>query len=161
MKRCRQSWALILLSIIFAGNSRDCVVGTQYSVHSTSDPGSSGLRQIDQTDQQAIDRELLPGAVILVVHRGEMIFRKAYGSRSKEPAEAPMTVDTVFDLASLTKPIATATSLMILLERGKLRLSDRVVDHWPEFAPNGKDKITLEQLLTHTSGLIADNPLRD
>src|SRR5206468_1501217 len=95
------------------------------------------------------------------VRNGKVAFRKAYGLRSKQPSEIPMTLDTVFDLASLTKPIATATSVMILLERGKIRLSDLVVDHWPEFAPNGKDKITVEQLLLHVSGLIADNPLRD
>src|SRR5207253_4531979 len=88
-------------------------------------------------------------------------FRKAYGQRAKQPTEAAMTADTLFDLASLTKPIATATSVMLLLERGKLRLTDRVVDHLPEFAPHAKDRITVEQLLLHTNGLIADNPVRD
>jgi CubicO group peptidase (beta-lactamase class C family) len=72
-----------------------------------------------------------------------------------------MTIDTVFDLASLTKPLATATSIMILLEQKKLNLTDRVSRHWPDFAQNGKDALTLEQLLLHTSGLIADNPMTD
>src|SRR5207253_9113389 len=112
MKRCGHSWALALLSIIFAGISSDCVLSTQHSVLSTSDARGSGLSRIDQAVRQAIDRKLLPGAVILIVHRGEVIFRKAYGSRAKEPVDVPMTVDTVFDLASLTKPVATATSLM-------------------------------------------------
>jgi uncharacterized protein YbbC (DUF1343 family) len=72
-----------------------------------------------------------------------------------------MTVDTVFDLASLTKPIVTATSLMILVEQGKLHLHDRVVEHLPEFGQHGKEKVTVEQLLLHTSGLAADNPVED
>jgi uncharacterized protein YbbC (DUF1343 family)/CubicO group peptidase (beta-lactamase class C family) len=72
-----------------------------------------------------------------------------------------MTLDTVFDLASLTKPIATATSVMILVERGKLRFSDRVAQYLPAFGQNGKEKITVEQLLLHTGGLIADNPESD
>ncbi len=119
------------------------------------------LAKIDGVVEEAVERKLLPGAVVLVVRQGKVAFRKAYGLRSRQPAEAPMSADTVFDLASLTKPIATATSVMVLLERGKLRLTDLVGEHWPEFAANGKEKITLEQLLTHTSGLIADNPLRD
>jgi uncharacterized protein YbbC (DUF1343 family) len=117
--------------------------------------------RLDAVMHQAIDRGELPGAVILVVHGDRVVFRKAYGLRSRKPAEIPMTVDTVFDLASLTKPVATATSIMLLLEQGKLRLSDRVVDYLPGFGQHGKDKITLEHLLLHTSGLIADNPESD
>src|SRR5438094_6694972 len=114
------------------------------------------LARIDATVDEAIRRQQLPGAVVLVVRQGKVTFRKAYGLRSKEPAEAPMTADTVFDLASLTKPIASATSVMVLLERGKLRLGDRVAEYFPDFGQNGKDQITVEQLLLHTSGLIAD-----
>jgi uncharacterized protein YbbC (DUF1343 family)/CubicO group peptidase (beta-lactamase class C family) len=119
------------------------------------------LNRIDDAVKAALERGQLPGAVVLVLRHDKVVFRKAYGLRSKEPAEVPMTADTVFDLASLTKPIATATSAMVLLEQGKLRLSDRVAQYLPDFAPNGKEKITIEQLLLHTSGLIADNPLRD
>ena len=97
----------------------------------TTDKGR--LDRIDAAVRRGIDRGELPGAVVLVLHRGEVVFRRAYGLRSKEPAEVPMTPDTVFDLASLTKPVATATSLMILLEQGKLRLSDPVAQHLPEF----------------------------
>src|SRR5262249_7924261 len=117
--------------------------------------------RLDQTVQQAIDRGELPGAVILVLHRGQVVYRKAHGFRSKLPTAAPMTVDTVFDLASLTKPIATATSVMLLAERGKLHVADRVAQHWPEFGKHDKERITVEQLLLHTSGLIADNPEAD
>jgi uncharacterized protein YbbC (DUF1343 family)/CubicO group peptidase (beta-lactamase class C family) len=119
------------------------------------------LNPIDAAVQESIQRHQLPGAVVLITREGKIAFRKAYGSRSLQPATTPMTVDTVFDLASLTKSIATATSIMVLLERGKIRLSDKVIDHLPSFAPNGKDQITVEQLLLHTSGLIADNPLSD
>jgi uncharacterized protein YbbC (DUF1343 family)/CubicO group peptidase (beta-lactamase class C family) len=119
------------------------------------------LNRIDGAVQEGIDQRLLPGAVVLVLREGKIVFRKAYGSRSKQPVEAPMTVDTVFDLASLTKPVATATSLMILLEQGKVRLADRVSEYLPEFGQNGKDKITIEQLLLHTSGLVNDNPVED
>src|SRR5262249_46858483 len=86
---------------------------------------------------------------------------KAFGNRAVKPAEEPMSVDTVFDLASLTKPLATATSVMKLVEQGKLTVEERVATYWPEFAANGKDPIALEQLLRHTSGLIADNRLQD
>ena len=67
----------------------------------------------------------------------------------------------MFDMASITKPVATATSIMLLLERGKIRLSDRVSKHWPAFAANGKRDVTVEQCLLHTTGLTADNALRD
>jgi uncharacterized protein YbbC (DUF1343 family)/CubicO group peptidase (beta-lactamase class C family) len=119
------------------------------------------LSRIDAAVEDSIKRQQLPGAVVLVVRGGKIAFQKAFGSRSLQPAQTPMNVETVFDMASLTKPIATATSVMVLLERGKIRLSDKVVDHIPEFAPNGKDQITVEQLLLHTSGLIADNPVSD
>src|SRR6185437_16047162 len=115
------------------------------------------LEQIDAVVKEGIEQKRLPGAVVLVVRQGKIAFRRAYGLRSKQPAEERMTVDTVFDLASLTKPLATATSIMILIEQGKLSLTDRVSQHLPEFGQKGKEKITLEQLLLHTSGLIADN----
>jgi CubicO group peptidase (beta-lactamase class C family) len=118
-------------------------------------------QRLDETVQQAIDRGELPGAVVLVLHDGKVVYRKAHGLRSKQPSAEPMTVDTVFDLASLTKPVATATSIMLLAERGKLRVADRVSQHWPEFGRHGKDRITVAQLLLHTGGLIADNPETD
>jgi uncharacterized protein YbbC (DUF1343 family) len=119
------------------------------------------LDQIDGVLQEGIEQGSLPGAVVLVVRQGKVAFRKAYGLRSKQPEMVRMTPDTIFDLASLTKPIATATSVMILLEKGKFALSDRVAQHLPAFGQNGKEKITVEQLLLHTSGLIADNPVGD
>src|SRR5207248_2637125 len=101
------------------------------------------------------------GCGVAVLHEGKVVYRQAFGRRTVEPAAEPMTVDTIFDLASLTKPVATSTCLMKLIEDGKLKLGDRVAAYWPEFAANGKDAVTVEHLLTHTSGLLADNPETD
>jgi CubicO group peptidase (beta-lactamase class C family) len=122
---------------------------------------AENLHGIDSAVNEFIEKGQLPGAVVVVVRRGKIAFRKAYGLRAKLPDEERMTVDTVFDLASLTKPIATATSMVILMENEKVKLTDPVKDYWPEFGRDGKEAITVEQLLLHTSGLIADNPLED
>lgn len=119
------------------------------------------LSEIDQVVQEAIGRKELPGAVIAVGRRGRIVYRKALGFRAVEPERVPMTADTIFDLASLTKVVATATSVLILVERGKVRLGDPVARYIPEFGQNGKQRITVEQLLTHRGGLIADNDLDD
>ncbi len=119
------------------------------------------LAAIDTACAKAIADKRAPGAVVLVLRQDKIVFRKAYGDRQVQPTREPMTVDTVFDLASLTKPIATATAIMLLIEDGKLRLEDRVVKHLPAFGKQGKETITVEHLLLHTSGLIADNALAD
>ena len=118
-------------------------------------------KKIDTAVAAAIERKDMPGAVVLILHGDRIILRKAYGLRSQTPDPLPMTVDAIFDLASLTKPIATASSVMKLVELGKLKFDDKVSTHWPEFAANDKDAITIEHLLKHTSGLIADNPIAD
>src|SRR5262249_4495101 len=119
------------------------------------------LKQIDSAAEAAIKPGGCPGVVVLVLHNDDVVFRKAYGNRSLQPVKMAMTPDTVFDMASLTKPIATATSVWILIERGKLLLSEKVATYWPEFAANKKDAVTVEHLLLHTSGLLADNALAD
>jgi uncharacterized protein YbbC (DUF1343 family)/CubicO group peptidase (beta-lactamase class C family) len=111
--------------------------------------------------EASIRRGELPGAVVAAWHDGKVIYREAIGRRVVKPESEPMTVDTVFDMASLTKPIATATSAMVLVEEGKLKLDEPVAKYWPEFGANGKDKVTVENLMLHTSGLIADNPIKD
>ena len=122
---------------------------------------ADGWSAVESEVYAAIGRGELPGAVIAVLYKDEVVYRKAFGSRVKLPAAEPMTVDTIFDLASITKPVATATSIWSLIEAGKLKLDEKVVAYWPEFAPQGKDQLTLAHLLLHTSGLIADNPLGD
>lgn len=116
---------------------------------------------VDAAVDAALQRNDCPGAVVLVVHRDKVVFRKAYGRRAVRPAPEPMTADTVFDLASLTKPTATGTSVMLLIEQGKLRPEDPVAKHWPAFAAAGKPDVTVAHLLLHTSGLTADNALAD
>lgn len=119
------------------------------------------LTHIDQIVEAEIARKQLPGAVVLVGRQGKIVWRRAYGLRAIEPQPETMTTDTIFDLASLTKIVATSTSIMILVERGLIRLGDPVERYIPEFAQNGKKNITVEQLLTHRSGLIADNDIKD
>jgi CubicO group peptidase (beta-lactamase class C family)/beta-lactamase class A len=119
------------------------------------------LGRIDAAVEAAVARGDCPGAVVAVLHNDQVIYRKAFGQRSRVPQAEPMTADTIFDMASLTKPMATATSVHVLIERGKLNLSDPVAKHWPEFAANGKDAITVEMCLLHTTGLTADNAIGD
>jgi CubicO group peptidase (beta-lactamase class C family) len=123
--------------------------------------GDSPFDRIEPEIAAAIARDELPGAIVLVLHKNQVVYRRAFGLRAKEPVEARMTADTVFDLASLTKPVATATSLFTLVEQGKLKLDDPMAKYWPAFAANGKDKVTIEQCLLHVSGLTADNAESD
>jgi uncharacterized protein YbbC (DUF1343 family)/CubicO group peptidase (beta-lactamase class C family) len=118
------------------------------------------LPAVDAVIQQAISDGTIPGAVLIVGHDGSVIYRKAYGERALEPRREAMTLDTVFDLASLTKVIVTTTAVMQLVERGEVRLNDPVAKYLPEFAQNGKDDITVRQLLTHYSGLEPDLDLK-
>ena len=118
-------------------------------------------RHIDQLVEESIERGDMPGCVVLVGRRAGIVFEKAYGHRALEPKKKPMKVDTLFDMASITKPVATATSVMILIERGQLRLQDKVAKFFPEFAAHGKESVTIEQLLVHSAGLIPDNALKD
>jgi uncharacterized protein YbbC (DUF1343 family)/CubicO group peptidase (beta-lactamase class C family) len=117
---------------------------------------TSRLRVIDPIIQQAVHDGLIPGAVVLVGHDGRVVYRKAYGWRALTPHRETMTLDTIFDLASLTKVIATTTAVMQLVEEGKVKPNDPVARYIPEFARNGKDDITVRQLLVHYSGLAPD-----
>src|SRR6185436_14465474 len=108
---------------------------------------SAGLARIEPVIAEEIANKRLPGAVVLVGRKDRVVWRKAYGARALEPAREAMTPDTIFDLASLTKIVATATSIMILVERGKLRLSDPLSNYIPEIKGEGREQITLELLL--------------
>src|SRR5947208_6818956 len=119
------------------------------------------LARMDEVIRQSIDKRELPGAVVLVGHHGKIVWRKAYGARTVEPQREGMTTDTIFDLASLTKVVATTTSIMILIEQGKVRLNDPVVQFIPEMKGEGRDAVTIEQLLTHMTGFAPDFDLRD
>ncbi len=116
---------------------------------------------LDTLVEDAIRDGRLPGAVVVVGHAGEIVYERAFGARAVDGPPEAMTPDTIFDLASLTKVVATTTSVMILVEEGRLRLRDRVATYLPEFSSHGKDRITIEHLLTHVSGLRPDLPLEE
>jgi len=123
-------------------------------------PPPNRLGILDLIVQEAIRDGQIPGAVVLIAHDGQLIYRKAFGHRSLEPRREAMTTDTIFDLASLTKVVATTTAVMQLVERGKVRLNDPVAKYIPEFGQNGKEDITVRELLTHFSGLPNDLDLK-
>ena len=115
----------------------------------------SGSPALDAAVDQAVQDGLIPGAVLIVGHDGKIVHRKAYGSRALVPEREAMTLDTIFDLASLTKVIATTSAAMKIFEDGKLRLSEKVTDYLPEFQ-GGKSDITIRDLMTHFSGFKPD-----
>jgi uncharacterized protein YbbC (DUF1343 family)/CubicO group peptidase (beta-lactamase class C family) len=116
---------------------------------------------IESLVRQDITDKKLPGAVVLIGQGDRILYQKAIGNRALVPATEPMTLDTIFDLASLTKVVATTTSVMILVEEGKIRLTDRVASYVPGFQRYGKGDITIRHLLTHVSGLRPDVDLAD
>src|ERR1035437_1031144 len=113
------------------------------------------LAEMDAAIDQAIAARKCPGGVLWVEHRG-VTYHKAYGHRALVPTEEPMTEDTVFDLASLTKVIACTPAVMLLIERGQVKLDEPVQTYIPEFKGEGTGAITVRQLMTHTSGLRGD-----
>ena len=128
----------------------------------------SAFAAVSQLVNAAVAAHRLPGAVVQIGHGGQIVFRQAFGSRklagepgltgSPTPAE-PMTEDTIFDLASLTKSLATATAVMQLYEHGQVRIDDPVQRYLPDFNPANdprRAQVTLRMLLTHTSGLAGD-----
>lgn len=119
------------------------------------------LAKLDAAVEGAISGGQIPGAVLVVGRFGTPVYAKAFGQKAVEPAAEPMTLDTIFDMASLTKPIATAASVMALIEDGKVRKSDPIVKFFPEMDNRGKGRITVEHLLRHRAGLIADNAMGD
>jgi len=119
------------------------------------------LQRVDTLIAEAIEARQIPGAVVLVGRGPEVLYQKAYGQRAVSPAPEAMTLDTVFDMASVTKVVATATAVMILVDEGKVRLTDRVAAFIPDFGRYGKGNITVRHLLTHVSGLRPDLDLAD
>ncbi|MCA9169638.1 MAG: serine hydrolase, partial [Planctomycetales bacterium] len=160
----RYATVLVLYAVVLVGQS--AVVQAAPPKLPLTTPESVGLRserlaQIDSIVAEGLAADRMPGCVIAIGRRGQLAMLKAYGNRQTEPTTLPMTVDTVFDMASITKPVATGTSVMMLLEQGKLRLREPVTTYFPNFGSHGKDSIKLTHLLTHHSGLIADNALSD
>jgi uncharacterized protein YbbC (DUF1343 family)/CubicO group peptidase (beta-lactamase class C family) len=116
----------------------------------------SALEEIAPITRREIQAGRIPGAVVVIGHDGRIVYRRAFGDRALRPSPVPMTTDTIFDLASVTKAVATATAIMQLVERGGLRLDAPAATYWPAFGAHGKRAITIRDLLTHYSGLPPD-----
>lgn len=137
------------------------VFGAQGTGPSAGGVDAARLAGIDEVVAVAIADKSLPGAVVIVGRGDAVHFRKAYGNRALVPAIEPMTIDTIFDMASLTKVVATTSAVMMLVEDGRIRLSDPVAKYIPDFGKYGKDRVTVRHLLTHMSGLRPDVDLGD
>ena len=130
------------------------------AAHASPDLNEQRLEGIAPLVEAAVQANKIPGAVVLIGHDGQVVYRKAFGERSLVPERLPMAVDTIFDMASMTKVVATTTAVMQLVEQGKIVLSAPVSDYWPEFKQNGKELVTIRELMTHYSGLPPDLALK-
>ena len=159
-------WAMALLLVSLLGLAADAADAPPVPKLPHAAPQQAGLDAArlaviaPLVEDEIADGEMA-GAVVLVAHRGRIVYLQAFGHRRLEPDAVPMTTDTLFDLASLTKPIATATSVMKLAALGQVKFDEPVAKYIPEFAQNGKQDVTVRQLLTHQGGLTPDNALRD
>ena len=145
---------IIICGTVNAARAAYQIPGAQVPIADSTDfPGIADLCWIDDLVEEAIRENQLPGAVILVGQNDQVLYRKAFGHRAVFPFLEPMTVDTVFDLASLTKVVATTPSIMKLIEAGRISLEDPVAKYIPNFERHGKSKITVLHLLTHMSGV--------
>jgi CubicO group peptidase (beta-lactamase class C family) len=120
----------------------------------------SKLKQIAPLIHHSIESGYYPGAVVLAAQDHKVIYRGAFGSQSVIPVQTPMSIDTIFDTASLTKVVVTTTAIMQLVEQGNINLDAPVAEYWPEFGAHDKSTITISDMLTHTSGLPATIPSR-
>lgn len=150
---------LVVLAFLSLASAQSSTPSTTPKKRAGANPAR--FKDVDAVINEAIALKGIPGAVLVVGHNGQVVYRKAYGNRSVEPSVEPMTLDTIFDCASLTKPVATATAVMQLLEQGKFRLNDPVSKFIPEFAKLGKEDITIRQLLTHYGGVRPDVDLKN
>lgn len=148
---------LILTSIATAQDSAKLPHAAPAAVGMRADH----LAHIDAIVAEGLRRNLMPGCVVLLAKGRRVVFLKAYGSKQVKPTVEPMDTDTVFDMASITKPMATATSIMKLVEQGKIDITAPVAKYIPEFSANGKQDVTVFDLLTHQGGLIPDNSIKD
>ena len=117
-----------------------------------------GWREVEQAFNDAIERRVFPGATAIARKGTDVVFQGAFGYRTLLPEPRDMKLETVFDLSSLTKVLATTIAVMMLAREGKLRLDDRVTRFFPNFGVHGKDRITFRHLLAHCTGLAAWRP---
>lgn len=157
----RYRTCFLLLTVGLLGPGFLTAAGEQHPAASSAAIDVSRLAEADRVIDQAIADKQLPGAVLLVGRGQRIVYQKAYGQRALVPATEAMTLDTIFDMASVTKIVATTTSVMLLVEEGKIRLNDRVATFIPDFGRYSKSEITIRHLLTHVSGLRPDVDLGD
>ncbi|MBX3709233.1 MAG: beta-lactamase family protein [Gammaproteobacteria bacterium] len=158
---------LLLTGLILFGKSYSQTRHFPAGAHEIVIANASGVRtdllkNIAPVVEKSIARGDYPGAVILIGHRGQIIYRGVLGNRRIVPNIAPMRFDTIFDIASLTKIVVTTPAIMQLVEQGRIDLDAPVSQYWPAFAKQGKQSVTIRELLTHTSGLPLDvaNPTK-
>jgi len=125
-------------------------------VRADAQPAATRFSAVDRVIEEGLAAKLTPGAVVLVGRDDAVLYERAYGQRSLVPSAEPMTIDTIFDLASLSKVVATTPAVMQLVEQGRIRLNDPVASFIPGFERYGKADITVRHLLTHVSGLRPD-----
>lgn len=155
----RVLFCILLMGLAFQGRAQLQAQSSATALNQTA-MQQPNFKAIDTLMEDAVANGRIPGGVVLIGHNGSVVYRKAFGMRSLEPTRETMTVDTIFDLASLTKCIATTTSMMQLISDGRVRLNDPVATYLPEFAQNGKQDITVRELMTHYSGLPPDLDLK-
>jgi SSS family transporter len=175
-KRAREKKAVAVVLLILVGLAMPAAFGDAASAQSRPGSGkkisraavdvaaaatTADFTPITTLLTQAIAEKKIPGAVVVVNHDGRTMFERAYGDRAVEPVVEPMTEETVFDMASLTKCLVTATAVMQLYELHKLDFDDPVAKYLPDFGVNGKQAVTIRELLTHYSGLPPDVDLKD
>ncbi len=153
---CRNPLLSIVFAFLLLGLSACKTTPTVAPVPDTSKSASvfdaAKLKEIDTAITQAISTNQLPGGVFWLEHKGA-VYQKTYGNRAILPAVEAATLDTIYDAASLTKVLATTPSIMLLVERGQIKIDEPVATYLPEFKANGKDAVTIRHLMTHTSGL--------
>ena len=157
----RKAITFIIVLVLLA----DCfAVASPKKKKPTPAKETANFSPVDQLVQEQIADRTITGAVLMVGHDGRIVHQKAFGLRATTPRSETMTVDTIFDLASLTKVVATTPSVMRMVQYGQVRLDEPVAHYIPDFGMNGKDAVTVRQLLTHYSGLRPDidlNPYWD
>jgi len=151
---------LVFAAYVLAGAPAARAVTVEKAKKPEEDIIKQKLAAIDPVVKEAIRRGDCPGAVVVVGQNGKVVYRKAFGHRAVVPRELPMNVHTIFDMASVTKVVATTTAIMQLVEQGKIVLSAPVSEYWPEFKDNGKESIRVQELMTRYSGLPPDLELK-
>lgn len=153
-----------IVALVTVGVGLPWAAGQSQPVREVSEYDQDKLKGVDAIVSRVLAQpNTCPGAVVFVTRRswtGDLIYLTS-GQRAIEPQVEAMTRDTIFDMASITKPVATGTAIHMLVDQGKLAPNDPVAKYWPEFAANGKEAVTVKQCLLHTSGLTADNSIKD